>query len=303
MPARTEPKLSAAFLAIARSRWRQLRYPIGWGAGAIVAVSAVLLVANTQSGADQLQRALTNAPAPPEPQAVAALPARTADADETRKLADETRNLAEAVRRLSAERDQLTTRVAGIEHNLDDITGSIKSVMQANAAAQSVKEPPKEKAAAAVAPPPPAPESAPMTTAPEQAAATAPPPSVAQAETSLGQPTEIVPLPPASPTRMASIDQPQEPPKPEYGIDLGSATTLDMARSEWARVKANYGPMLTGLRPVASPRQHGPGGIDYRLVVGPFPTMLAASRLCAKFNAARISCRTTRFIGDDITQQ
>ena len=81
----------------------------------------------------------------PEPQAIAALPPRVVvDVEETRRLED-------AVRKLAADRDRLKERIASLERNFDDMTGSIKTVMLANTAAQAVKEAPKEMAAPAPA--------------------------------------------------------------------------------------------------------------------------------------------------------
>jgi hypothetical protein len=39
------------------------------------------------------------------------------------------------------------------------------------------------------------------------------------------------------------------------------------------------------------------GATDYRLVVGPFPTLAAASRLCVRFNVTR---RPAKFAGEEV---
>ncbi len=104
--------------------------------------------------------------------------------------------------------------------------------------------------------------------------------------------------PPVAASAPAADPSAEVPAKPEYGIDLGATVSVEAIRGEWAKVKANYGPLLTGLRPLASPRQRG-----YRLVIGPFPTAAAAARLCAKFNAACVACRTAKFTGEDVAQR
>src|SRR5207247_1628132 len=76
--------------------------------------------------------------------------------------------------------------------------------------------------------------------------------------------------PPASPP------QPQSPllepasGRTEFGIDLGSATTVEGLRVLWTNAKAKHGSLLDGLRPVMTVRDHArPGGVELRLVAGP----------------------------------
>jgi hypothetical protein len=265
----------------------------GWGGATILALIAVVLVAQTQAGEERLQAVLDKVRGP-QPQAIAAVPPRVVvDIEETRRLED-------AVRKLAADRDRLKERIASLERNFDDMTGSIKTVMLANAAAQAVKDAPKE---AAAAPAPvvsaPAAVAAPVTPPTAPVAAKAPEPAAPSAPNAEPATTEIVPLPPVRLAGVA-IEPPAEPAKPEFGMELGRGATIEAIRDEWARVKANYGPLLAGLRPVAAPRQHPSGGSDYRLVVGPFPTAAAAAKVCAKFTSARPACRTARFVGEDV---
>jgi hypothetical protein len=263
-----------------------------WGGAAVLALIAVVLVAQTQTGDERLQAMLATVRGP-EPQAIAALPPRVVvDVEETRRLED-------AVRKLAADRDRLKERIASLERNFDDMTGSIKTVMLANTAAQAVKEAPKEMATPAPAVAAPAAVAAPVTPPPAPVAAKAPEPTAPSAPSTEPVATEIVPLPPVR-VATAAVETPAEPAKPEYGMDLGRGATVDAIRDEWARVKANFGPLLAGLRPVAAPRPHASGNADYRLVVGPFPTAAAAARLCAKFTNTRPACRTARFTGEDL---
>ena len=115
----------------------------------------------------------------------------------------------------------------------------------------------------------------------------------------------LVPLPPvriamAQPSETAV---PAAPFKPEFGIDLGTGATLDALRAHWAAVKANFGPLLVGLHPLASPRKLRAGGIDYRLVAGPVQDVAAAVRLCARFAGGRICCRPAKFDGEQLAVQ
>ena len=127
-----------------------------------------------------------------------------------------------------------------------------------------------------------------------------PPTPAQQAAAPLPEP---IPLPP---TRMASAPASEpaaEPPrKPEIGVDLGGAPNMEVLNMRWVAVKANFGPLLTGLHPLAA-RVQRPGATDVRLLVGPLPTITAANQLCARFTAARVTCRPAKFDGQRLTQQ
>ena len=85
----------------------------------------------------------------------------------------------------------------------------------------------------------------------------------------------------------------------EFG--LGGALTLDGVQQRWTTVKANFGPLLSNLHPLAAPERRQ-GKTGYRLVVGPLPNSPAATGLCAHFNAAHTPCRAVRFEGEQIAQ-
>ena len=113
-----------------------------------------------------------------------------------------------------------------------------------------------------------------------------------------------MPLPPLPPVRVAAAtpSEPAPPPKPEYGIDLGSAASLEALRVHWASVKANYGPLLVGLRPLAAAHPRRPSGVIYRLVAGPLPNMADAAQLCARFPPTRTGCRPAKFSGAQLAE-
>jgi hypothetical protein len=111
---------------------------------------------------------------------------------------------------------------------------------------------------------------------------------------------ETVPMPPVR-TATASPDT-TEPAKLEFGIDLGGAATLEVLNARWAAVKANFGPLLTGLHPLAAHDQR-PGVTGYRLVIGPVANPAAGMQLCARFVTARVTCRTAKFDGEQLAQR
>ena len=65
---------------------------------------------------------------------------------------------------------------------------------------------------------------------------------------------------------------------------------------------AAFGPLLTGLRPLAG---HEPrlGITGFRLLVGPVANPPAAMQLCSRFTAARVTCRTAKFICEQFAQR
>ena len=288
-------------------RTRPLWRLFGWGSAASIALAAVALTSQTEAGGKRLQLALTFANEPGR--AVAQIPPRAAEAE------GETKRLAAQVRELAADRARLTARIALLERNLEDMTGSIKQQSEQLAARAANTTPPAPSApattpAVVAAPPPPAPalpaltplvlpavsETAaalPATTTTPEAAQPATPSEAAEPA------TESAPPPPvrvaAAPASEAVATPPL--PKSDYGIDLGGAGTLEALRIHWAALKANYGPLLVGLHPLAAQLPKHPAGITYRLVAGPLPNASEAARLCARFPVTRTGCRPAKFNG------
>ena len=190
------------------------------------------------------------------------------------------RQLAQSVRGLAEDRDRMMTRLAAVEHNMDDMTGSItKQIEAAKAAAQ--------------APPAPWPNEAPsvptMQTNVELVAAPIVPP-LAGLE------------PPLAPGSMAPAG---EQPAPDaaasatpaaYGADIGSAPSMKALRARWAGIHAAHAQMFEGLQPVVTLKDNMRSNrLELRLVVGPFANAEQAAELCASLAAFRLSCQPTMF--------
>jgi hypothetical protein len=266
----------------------------GWGVATAIALSALAITSQTQSASDRLRAIFAIS----EPTAVAQMPPRVA------QLEADTQMLMEQVRSLHAERERLAGRIALLESSIDDITGALKRQAAVTAAAL----------AAAKTPPP-----APGTPVVAATAAAAAPASVPTPAPAAQPPTAAIASPEkkADPASTSSVQMPSsraataqaaaEPDMPtanlaEFGLDLGGAPTLDGVRQRWTTVKANFGPLLAGLHPLAAlERRQGKTG--YRLVVGPLPNGPAATGLCAHFNAAHTPCKAVRFEGEQIAQR
>ena len=163
----------------------------------------------------------------------------------------ETKKLADAVRDLTADNDELKSRLAVVEHSVDDVTGSIA----------------------------------------RQAKATAPPP----------WPDSGAPVP-ATPAAIAAVVAPALPLPMEYGVDIGSAVSVQALRARWAGIRSAHPQLFEGLAPTVSlsetPQSNRP---ELRLVVGPIASADAAAKLCRTLDRFRLTCQPTIFAGRHLT--
>jgi hypothetical protein len=283
-----------------------------WGGAAILALAMAVLITLTDVGSQQLQMIFASEPAPKLITQADFVPRAEAEA-QTR----ETLRLEAQVRDLVADRERLNARIASLEQNLSDMTGSIKRELAAVAA--TTQSPPvasvpsttspthlepvdktegrkpdaksgtrmEAKAETAVEP-----KAEPEPIAkPERGAVAGTPP---QAAPPLGEPIRLPPM------RIATTTG--DPTGKEIGIDLGGARSMDIMHARWAAVKANFGPLLQGLYPVVA-RETRAGLVPYRLIVGPLPNAAAAAQICARFAASKVTCRSTKFAGEQLTMQ
>ena len=90
-----------------------------WGLVAAVSLTLAIFAGSTEAGSDRARHAALQMREVVLPSGIK--PARPLDAVEGRKLA-------ETVRVLTADRERLLARIAALENNVDDMTGSIKRV-------------------------------------------------------------------------------------------------------------------------------------------------------------------------------
>jgi hypothetical protein len=255
---------------------RALGRMTAWGGAAAAALAVAAFASQTETGSQRLANFVSAEP-PVQAAAVKIAPRREQEQQEQQE--QEVARLQNQVRTLAADRDRLAERVAGLEHTIEDVTGSIKR--QTTTPAQQPATP-----TPAI--------SAPATVDAKAETPSADAPAVASAAE---PPHEAVPLPPA---RVAALPpEPAPAPKPEIGVALASSSNLEVLHLQWAALKANFGPALAGLRPTAAREQRGSSAV-YRLVVGPLPNMAAATKLCARLTAARAVCHTGKFSGDPL---
>jgi hypothetical protein len=271
-----------------------------WGGAAALALVVVAFVSVSGSGSQRLALAFAPTELPVRPVATVKMPRPQNDA--------ETLRLAAQVRVLAADRDRLTARIASLEHQFENLTGSIKRLADIPAPAANAR-PPRPSAPATTRPAmakrdapktfaATSPVNSPLAMPAAGPAASWPDEPPPQAETNAADPSaqdaaapalEKVPLPPA---RIATA----ELPKLEFGIALAGASSMEVARLQWTAVKANFGALLAGLEPRALSESRG-AATHYRLVAGPLPTYSAAEQLCAHMIAAHATCEPVKYTG------
>jgi hypothetical protein len=230
---------------------RKLRSFSVWIMGATAALALAILSGHSQVGEERLVAMFH--PGRPQP---AKFDAETV-----------TRQLADAVRVLASNDEQLRGRVAAVEHDLDDVTGSIRQVAAVSEARRTDDGPTVPATAAVTA----------STAAPINAA---PPPAALQ------------------PTGAA---MPAAPPPTQYGVDIGSGLTLQALRARWQTLRAAHPALLEGMQPIVrvgeTPRS---SKIELRLVVGPLAQPGAATQLCSALTMFGMFCQPAVYDGQHL---
>lgn len=278
---------------------RELWRICAWGVSAAVSLIVAVYAGSTDAGFDRARYAaqqLREVVAPTGAQA-----ARPLDANEGRRLAD-------TVRVLAADRERLLARIAALEHNVDDMTGSI-SRFEKTVWTPAVPVEPLQAVAPPPAPPPVA-MTPPQTVAPARPPVVATPQPQAQPQPmAAGRPAEEFTSSLSGPD--ATSLEPVSPPVPaaastttvtkrQFGLDLGGSASEEAARASWSAAVRRHGTLLQGLRPVVVPREHPRGGTEYRLVAGPINDASKAARFCAAITAMGGLCQPAMYDGQRV---
>jgi len=311
------PDHTAAPLEHGKSGNRTLLRVVAWGVCASFAAAVLVFFAQTPAGGERINEALAGVGEP------AAIPT-----DGQPML----RALEARVAALTDDRDRLAKRVAALESGVSDLTGSVRR--QASSAPSSALPPaaapvattaPNVPAAmiVAVAPPLINPLATPaagvasilpetvaprhVTTLTDIPAPTKTPPDAMVPESGPPEaadetPTGSIPAQPERKPPEMSKPAPHQRAQAEFGVELGTEANMDGLRKRWAGVKANYGPLLVGLNPVAVRDQH-PGSSNVRLVAGPLPSIAAARQLCARFARVNGDCWPARINPAEVVQR
>jgi hypothetical protein len=289
-----------------------------WGMVAAVSLTVAILAGATEAGSDRARHAALQLREVVMPSGIK--PARPLDAVEGRKLA-------ETVRVLTADRERLLARIAALENNVDDITGSIKRVERAARPVPTTIEQPFSPVTA-MPPQPPAPaRPQPVLAAASPAQAppavsAAPPPVPAAAPPSRPAVEQVASINPQHNSQDAQ-DQTQDaaPAAPEtapaqtatppnrvtrrqFGLDLGGGASEEALRPVWTAALRRHNALLQNLRPlVLSREQPRGGGVEYRLIAGPIGNAAKAARYCAAITGTGGVCQPTMYDGQKFASQ
>lgn len=254
-----------------------------WGSTASVALLVAILTTRSEVGSQRAGMAFSLLFGPHRGQAATQVAQHPFDAESA------ARQLAQAVRGLAEDRDRLMTRLAAVEHNMDDMTGSITRQIE------------EAKARTAEASVPPWPNDAPPLAADPATLASVVAPVVPA-------PGAMALLPPSLP--MAAADQ--APPDGSttalqptaYGVDIGGAASIQALHTRWAGTRSAHPELFAGLQPFVTLKQSPRSNrVELRLVVGPLPSGKAAAQLCASLAAVQQSCQPTMFKGEHFALQ
>jgi cell division septation protein DedD len=148
--------------------------------------------------------------------------------------------------------------------------------------------------------PRPATVSTPMVPAPPPAAATATPAIPAPGQTppasAAPAPTQAAPAPAQSSPAVTNPSKTQTAAIPStgsaagYRLQLGAVKTPEMAKSEWARIKREYGDLVGSLTVSTERADLGDRGVYYRIQVGPVADAAQAERVCAQLRQRGQGC-------------
>ncbi len=314
------------FLAEESKGSRRLMWRLGsWGVAAVGAVSLAVLASQYEIQLRRDQFTATEALNRQEQQLQRL----------TKEAQAENRRLSQAIDTLNGDRDRLFTRVTSMEKSLESATGSIltRQTLPAIAprepapqiAAPATQPAPSpstttESKSAATAPDLPTMPTKPLASAASDTAAKAAPEASAltraadpavptldektdpEPTASAVEPQTVAPkAPEPAPLQMAAtIPAPIEVAtlvaRTEFGIDIGTANSIDGLRALWRGLSKT--PALNGLRPIIVVRERSNGlGMQLRLVAGPLTDAAAAARLCATLAESKRSCETSVFDG------
>lgn len=247
-----------------------------------------------------------------------------------RNSQNETRRLAAAIDTLNGDRDRLYSRVTVIEQDLNSVTGAVsRQAVPSPVAWPEVSTPPilvlPELAHAAHSENSPVPAHA---KAAEKKTAT---------KSVLAQAPAIAPVATAAATNLAPVSGKLSESKPEdaptarqkaephltkvaslsvdpasdasalsgktvehteFGIDIGSANTVEGLRALWRGATKSHPALLASLEPIIVVRERHDGpGMRLHLVAGPLTDAAAAAKICAGLIEGKRSCETTIYDG------
>jgi hypothetical protein len=272
-----DPKATSKSMAARRppqawNVWRQA----GWGLAAMAALFVAVLSSRDDLATQRVGALLLSFNLMPAQPAAPKFDAESA-----------ARQLAKALHGLVEDRDRLATRLASLERDMDDRTGSIKNQIEAVRTAKTEAPPWPDNA-------PPVPMTPadiaamvkPVSPAPAAAAAN-PPPSGPPAAAADPSPADV------SPSTATA-----------YGADIGTALTMKALHARWSGLRAAHPALFDGLQPLVSLKQNPrTNRTELHLVVGPYSNADAAAQFCDFVLPFHLACQPAMFDGSRLALQ
>jgi hypothetical protein len=256
---------------------RRLRSMLLWGVGATCALAIAVLSGRGETGMDRLAQVLHGDVSG----AFSGDAGKPSQQAATFNAQAETQRLGQVVRELAVNDDRIKYRLAALEQNLDDVTGSVSKQIEAADVARRVDDGPSFAATAnitaALPPPPDVPAFAPTATeaAPTTTGSIAAAPGATQAEAA-----------------------PVVPPLIPYGVDIGSGLTIQALRARWAVIHNSHAKLFEGMEPIVTVKEMPRSNrVELRLVVGPLQQASAAEQLCASLTSFGLYCQPAMYDG------
>lgn len=133
-------------------------------------------------------------------------------------------------------------------------------------------------------------------------------PPVGPAKADREAPGATPPVPPAEPVRSpnAAADAARvttSAPTPNGGVaavDLGGHRTLAALRRSWGDMSERYAEFGNGIEPLARLRETD-GGMEVRLVAGPYPSPAEAAKICVRMRTLGVACAVTGYTGQPLS--
>lgn len=87
-----------------------------------------------------------------------------------------------------------------------------------------------------------------------------------------------------------------------FGVDLGSAATVERLRDRWGAMNELYGPLLKKLEPRVALGRTREGIVELRLIAGPFNDAAAAVKACSQLQRQPGTCEPRPFDGEPLSK-
>jgi hypothetical protein len=258
------------------SPWQGVWRQAGWGLATAAALSVALLSSRDDMAPQWLAGMLSLH--------ARELGAHSFDAETA------ARQLAQALRSLADDRDRLAIRLNAVEHEMRDLSGTIK--LQIDAAKTDAIKTAKQA--------PPWPDSAPpvpMTLADVAVMVKRISPAPGSAADSASSAAATNTAEQALADASGSLGQ-------AYGVDLGTASTIKTLHQRWATLRTAHPQLFEGVQPVVSVKQNARNGrTELHLIVGPYANAESAAQFCDYVVPFHVNCQPAMFDGSRLALQ